>query len=54
MVPKIVLTNHRADRAPTVPVTKNMAEQISPMYPKYNKYVMIILEASKPLNQNML
>ena len=54
MVPKMVLTNHKEERAPTVPVTNNMAEQISPMYPKYKRYVMIILEASKPLNQNIL
>lgn len=54
MVPKIFRTNHKDVKEPTVPVTNNMAEQIKPMYPKYNKYVISIREASKDLNQKML
>ena len=54
MVPKILRTNQKDVNVPTVPVINNMARQINPMYPKYSKYVMTHLEASKVLNQNTL
>ena len=54
IVPKIFLTNHKEVNVPTVPVTSNIAEQIKPIYPKYNRYVISILDASKERNQNIL
>ena len=54
MVLKILRVNHKQTKAPKLPVTKSIAVLMRNMYPKYNKYVMSILDASKLLNQNTL